>query len=98
VAFLDGAQFYVAHNMRFDRRVLEACCSRADLQAPLGHYLCTLDLARRTLGSPAGLAEVCKKLRIALDHHEPLSDARACGQVLLALHGRIGNHEERTNP
>ena len=94
VAFLDGAQVFVAHNMSFDRRVLEACCAQAGLQAPLGQYLCTLGLARRTLGSPAGLAVVCEKLAIPLDHHEPLSDARACGHVMLALHGRMCKQEQ----
>jgi DNA polymerase-3 subunit epsilon len=33
---------------------------------------------------PTKLSDVCAKLRIALNHHEALSDAMACAKIVLA--------------
>jgi DNA polymerase-3 subunit epsilon len=33
---------------------------------------------------PATLSNVCRRLRIPLDHHHALSDAEACAKIVLA--------------
>lgn len=82
---LDGAEFLAAHNARFDRDVLLACCETADLDPPDLPFVCTVKLARRTWGLPSNkLPDVCDHLGIPLNHHEPLSDAEACARILLA--------------
>jgi DNA polymerase III epsilon subunit-like protein len=35
---------------------------------------------------PTRLSDVCNALDIALNHHEALSDANACAQIVLAAH------------
>lgn len=84
-ALLDGARFLAAHNARFDRAVLEACCLRAGLRVPALPFRCTVQLARRVWGlSPTTLPAVCLKLGIPLRHHDAGSDAEACARVVLA--------------
>ena len=42
-------------------------------------------MARRAWNiRPTKLSDVCRKLGIALNHHEALSDAMACAQIVLA--------------
>ena len=82
---LDGATFLAAHNATFDRRVLETCCATYGLAAPTLPFRCTVQLARRHWSIyPTRLPDVCRVLGIALDHHEALSDARACAAIVLA--------------
>lgn len=84
-ALLDGARFLAAHNARFDRAVLEACCRRAGLSAPALPFRCTVQLARRVWSlSPTTLPVVCRRLGIPLRHHDAGSDAEACARVVLA--------------
>jgi len=81
---LEGADFLVAHNKGFDRGVVRACCAEAGLEEPLHPWLCTVQMARHTLGiRPANLAHVCQTLDIPLRHHEALSDAEACASIVL---------------
>ncbi|NJN38281.1 MAG: 3'-5' exonuclease [Acaryochloridaceae cyanobacterium CSU_3_4] len=77
--------FIAAHNANFDRSVLNACCQRAGL-APLAlPYLCTVQLARTVWNiRPTKLPNVCEFLNIPLDHHQALSDAEACAQIVIA--------------
>ncbi|RBP12304.1 DNA polymerase-3 subunit epsilon [Roseiarcus fermentans] len=83
--FLAGATFLAAHNAPFDRRVLNACCATYGLTAPTLPFHCTVRLARQTWSiRPTKLSDVCRALGIALDHHEALSDARACAAIVLA--------------
>ncbi len=76
------APLYVAHNAAFDRLQIEHA-----LAAPLPFRVaCTVAMSRRaypTLGRH-NLATVAAHLRIALNHHDALSDARAC--ALIAHH------------
>ena len=84
-AFLDGATFLAAHNAPFDRKVMNACCAAYGLSAPTLAFHCTVRLARRTWSIyPTKLPDVCRELGIALNHHEALSDARACAEIVLA--------------
>src|SRR5262245_27458657 len=43
---LAGVEFLAAHNARFDRSVLHACCAQASLHAPAPPFQCTVQLAR----------------------------------------------------
>jgi DNA polymerase III subunit epsilon len=82
---LKGVGFLAAHNAPFDRRVLAACCQAAGLDAPPQPFHCTVQLARKAWKlKPANLPAVCAHLKIALNHHEALSDARACAEIVLA--------------
>lgn len=82
---LDGARFLAAHNAPFDRSVLRACCLAAGIAAPELPFECSVRVARRRWGiRPANLANVCRVLDIELQHHDALSDARACARILLA--------------
>jgi len=84
-AFLEGAEFLAAHNASFDRGVLRACCATYGLAAPKIKFRCTVEIARRTWRIyPTRLSNVCKELGIALNHHEALSDAAACAEIVLA--------------
>lgn len=83
-AFLSGADYFVAHNAMFDRGVLEACCAKAGLTMPPLPFHCTVKLARQVWRLPSNkLNLVCEHLNIPLQHHDALSDAEACAQIVL---------------
>lgn len=82
---LDGARFIAAHNASFDANVLRACCDCAELPPPELPFLCTVKLARKTWGiRPTKLPNVCHHLGLSLNHHDALSDAEACANIVLA--------------
>jgi DNA polymerase-3 subunit epsilon len=81
-----GATFLAAHNASFDRSVLDACCRRASIHPPLLPMRCSMQIARRVWGiHPTTLPDVCRFLRIPLQHHDALSDAEACARIVLAV-------------
>ena len=85
VAFLDGTEGLVAHNARFDRAVLHACCIAAGLSRPAQRFACTVALARAAWDlRPTRLPDCCRYLGIRLNHHDPISDALACAQIAIA--------------
>jgi DNA polymerase III subunit epsilon len=80
-----GLAFLAAHNAPFDRGVLAACCAAAGQPAPVLDFLCTVRLARRAWSlARANLPAVCAHLGIALNHHDPASDAEACARIVIA--------------
>lgn len=82
---IEDAEFIAAHNARFDQGVLYACCDTYGITRPRHEFTCTVKLARRALGIyPTKLSNVCKVLGIPLNHHHALSDAEACGNIVLA--------------
>ena len=82
---LEGAHFMAAHNAPFDNGVLTACCAAARLPKPAHRFVCTVRLARDTWKIyPTKLPNVCSALKIELNHHEALSDALACAQIVIA--------------
>jgi DNA polymerase III subunit epsilon len=84
---LAGAEFLAAHNAPFDKGVLHACCATYALAAPSLPFQCTVQLSRRAWNiRPTKLSDVCRALDIELNHHEALSDAMACAQIVLAAH------------
>jgi DNA polymerase-3 subunit epsilon len=81
----EGVSFLAAHNAAFDRGVMAACCRQAGVQGLEHPYLCTVKLARRVWNlRPAKLPDVCRHLRIPLNHHDATSDALACASIVLA--------------
>lgn len=82
---LAGAAFIAAHNAAFDRSVLFASCRAHGIDEPGLPWECTVKRARSALHIKAAkLPAVCELLGIHLEHHDPLSDAVACAQVMIA--------------
>ncbi|MBI4781251.1 MAG: 3'-5' exonuclease [Oscillatoriophycideae cyanobacterium NC_groundwater_1537_Pr4_S-0.65um_50_18] len=89
---LQDIDFIAAHNASFDRRVLYACCETYGIRKPSLEFLCTVQLARRVWQIyPTKLPNVCARLAIQLDHHQALSDASACAQIVMAAHQVTGS-------
>lgn len=85
-AFMTGAQWLVAHNAPFDRRILRGCCAAADVAAPPIPFACTLKGARRNLPlASKKLDAVCAHFGISLQHHHAGSDATAAALIFLRL-------------
>ncbi len=85
--FFAGATGFVAHNAPFDRGVLAACLAKSDLAMPEVPFFCTCKGARAKLGLKHNkLSDVCKHLRIDLQHHHAGSDALAAAHVFLHLY------------
>jgi DNA polymerase III epsilon subunit-like protein len=73
------APLFVAHNAQFDRMQIERA-----LGAPLPFRMaCTVAMSRRAFPQLErhNLAVVASHLRIALKHHDALSDARASALI-----------------
>jgi DNA polymerase-3 subunit epsilon len=82
----------VAHNARFDERVLRQAFARAALDWPNPPVLCTVALARRLapLQTKRGLAALADALGIEVAAtHRALPDAETCARVLCALFPRL---------
>lgn len=76
----------VAHYAVFDMGVLRAELGRAQLRPTNAiRYLCSASMARAAWPEllSVSLPVLAKELDIDLDHHEPRSDARTSGEVLL---------------
>ena len=83
---LAGADYLAAHNASFDSSVLNACCSAASVMVPATPFICTVKLARRAWDiRPTKLPDVCRHLGLKLNHHDALSDAEACANIVLAV-------------
>ena len=77
--------YIAAHNARFDSTVLASLCQAYCLAMPAAPFVCTVEVARRVWDlRPTGLKHCARFLCVALDHHEPLSDATACAEIVLA--------------
>jgi DNA polymerase-3 subunit epsilon len=96
---LSDADFIAAHYASFDRSVMLSCCSEARLRPPDLAFCCTVKLSRRVWGyNPTALPDVCRRLRIPLRHHDPLSDARACARIMIAAITRGVDLDFHLNP
>lgn len=77
----------VAHNESFDRNVLSRTMQHYGLyydELEIGNrWECTCRIYRKMGYKPANLKYCCDRNNIALNHHEALSDARACAQLYL---------------
>ncbi|MEA2319682.1 MAG: polymerase subunit epsilon, partial [Solirubrobacteraceae bacterium] len=82
----------VAHNARFDARVLRQAFDRAALTWPDPPILCTVALARRVapLQRRRGLAALADALGIEVEGvHRALPDAVTCARVFCALFAKL---------
>ena len=79
----------VAHNASFDISVLRATLSHYNIGYPIFNYYCTLRLAKFAIPSLANhkLPTVCKAVEAKhmLKHHDALSDAIGCAEILTHL-------------
>ena len=82
----------VAHNASFDIGVLLASLKQYDLPEPSLTYSCTVQLARRVWPEAPryGLGIISSYLGIELQHHQALSDANACAQLMLQAQQVLG--------
>jgi DNA polymerase-3 subunit epsilon len=82
---LFNVDYLAAHNAPFDRGVMEACCTSYGLKMTPLPFHCTVQIARSRWGIyPTTLPDVCRHLKINLRHHEALSDAEACANIVIA--------------
>ncbi len=77
----------VAHNESFDRNVLAKSMAingfdYADLNIG-ARWECTVKIYKAKGLKPTKLSDCCRQMNIALNHHEALSDARACAKLFL---------------
>ena len=82
----------LAHNARFDLRVLRQAFERAGLDWPKPPALCTVSLARRfaPLARKRSLAPLAHSLGIEVEEtHRALPDALLCARVFCALFPRL---------
>jgi DNA polymerase-3 subunit epsilon len=70
-------QTVVAHNMAFDGSCLKQVLDFYGLAQPSFEKACTYKLLKKRLNL------LCEEFGIPLDHHDALSDARACAQLYL---------------
>ncbi|MEO5666478.1 MAG: 3'-5' exonuclease [Bdellovibrionota bacterium] len=85
-----GSGAFVAHNAPFDRRVLHACCQTNGIPVPKQDFHCTVQIARKAFNIyPTKLSNVCSALGIDLNHHEALSDARACAHIMIQAQAKF---------
>lgn len=70
-------QLVVAHNMSFDGSCLRAALDFYGIAHPTFQSACTYRLFGK------GLAALCAEHGITLNHHDALSDARACAELFL---------------
>jgi DNA polymerase III subunit epsilon len=76
-------QTVVAHNgLSFDFPVLEKTLEYYGMQAPVFEKRCTYKIFRKNLAS------LCQLHAIPLNHHDALSDARACAELYM-IHLRM---------
>ncbi|KMJ58401.1 exonuclease [Bacillus sp. LL01] len=77
----------VAHNAYFDMSVLKSCLLHYSLEIPEFNYACSIPISTRGLnGFKVGnsLKARVEHFGVTLDqHHNALSDARACAEVVL---------------
>lgn len=91
---IEGAEYLVAHNAPFDRRVLYSCCRMAEIEVPGHDFVCTVQVARKTWNiRPTNLRNVCDVLNIELNHHDALSDAIAAANIMIASQIAAKNHK-----
>ncbi len=90
----------VAHNAQFDMSVLSKCLKAYRLPRPDTEYLCTCRMGKKLLPYVENhkLDTICRDLMIPLDHHNALSDARACAEILIYYIDRGADPREYVRP
>jgi DNA polymerase III, epsilon subunit and related 3''-5'' exonucleases len=82
--FIEG-QILVAHNSDFDVKVLLHALEHYHIEKPEFTAYCSCKLARYVWpkNAKASLDFLCKQEGISLEHHQALSDAKACALLFL---------------
>jgi DNA polymerase-3 subunit epsilon len=77
----------VAHNESFDRNVLMKSMALYGLNYDdlniASRWECTVKIYKARGLKPTKLSDCCREMQIQLNHHEALSDARACAKLYL---------------
>lgn len=75
----------IAHNADFDLGILRALIAQYHCELPSMYYGCTVQLSRKAFeGLPNyKLNSVAEALGFPLNHHDALSDALACANIML---------------
>lgn len=75
----------VAHNMGFDRRVLQSAAMASGLPVPITSWLCSLRVARRTYHLDSYRLPVAARAAGFDDftHHDAAADAEACAAIII---------------
>lgn len=83
--FFEGVGLIVAHNAAFDRDVMLKSWGVAGLTPPGLPWACTVEMSKRLWPSLPGhkLNQLAVSWGIPLRHHNALSDARACAELVL---------------
>jgi DNA polymerase-3 subunit epsilon len=82
--YFSKIDFVAAHNIPFDKSVLEACCDYYGIKKPVNKYKCTLQISKNKLKLKSNaLDSVCRYYGIELNHHNALSDTLACAKIMI---------------
>lgn len=88
----------VSHNAAFDLGVIEKAACHYGLKMPNVKYICTMKLAKEKGYESLKLSQLCDKFDIPLSHHHnALSDAVACANLMIALCSAYPTAETNTN-
>lgn len=85
----------VAHNARFDMNCLKQACLNTGTKIPLIEYFDTVELCKRVFSNLEHhrLNDVCEYIGIELDHHNALSDANGCLEIVMAVMNLVGEYD-----
>ena len=85
------SEILVAHNAVFDRAVLCECLRHYGIRYRSNPFLCSMQLSKEAFGfSCLKLDYVCRELKIALQHHNAESDAKAAANIVIKAAARLG--------
>ncbi|UOE39200.1 MULTISPECIES: 3'-5' exonuclease [Chryseobacterium] len=75
----------IAHNASFDAGVLRGCFNHYGIFAPTMHYLCSIQLAKKSWDylPRYGLKHLAEYHNIEFKHHRAGDDAEACAKISL---------------
>ncbi|GEL66639.1 3'-5' exonuclease [Marinilactibacillus psychrotolerans] len=84
-SYFTAEQLVIAHNMPFDKRILQGTLNYYGVEQPTFQTLCTVQSSRRLLKQLPNhkLNTVAAHYGIPLNHHHALDDARACAKILI---------------
>lgn len=87
ISALFSDKIVFAHNAAYDIPHILTEYARSESLYPTFNYACSLNIARRAIkGMPNyRLDTLCENFSIDLDHHNALSDARACGELVIQI-------------
>jgi len=83
-------QLVVAHNMTFDGSCLQQTLAYYGITEPTFEKHCTYRLFGKSL------SQLSREFDIPLNHHDALSDARACAELYMRYHSSEPVHSPQT--